>query len=207
MRVVLVDHHHLLRAGVRRLLDAIPEVEVLAEAGSLQSLLHSAGVHRADVAVLNPLLPDAPACGAVAELKRQLPRATLLVLSPSPDAEAVRRALADGALAYITYESSPADLELALRAASGNHVYISPLVSHRLVERRTLRRPQRTRVFSRRQREVLRLIGLGKSTREIAAAMGISVKTVETHRARLMESLQLSGSAELMRYALTVGFK
>jgi DNA-binding NarL/FixJ family response regulator len=205
MRVLLIDAHHLIRAGIRRLLDAMPEVEVIGESGTLQAVLRG-GHGRADVVLVDPNLADAPPGGAIAELRSQLPGAALLVLSASTDPNSVRRALADGALGYITHDSSAADLELALRALAGRNAYISPALTHRLAERRAPHRNARPQVFSARQRDVLRLIGLGKSTREIrreiSQTLGISVKTVETHRARLMESLDVRGSAELMRYAL-----
>jgi DNA-binding NarL/FixJ family response regulator len=207
MRVLLIDAHHLVRAGIRRLLDAMPDVEVVAESGSLQGGLRSAG-NRADVVLVDPKLGDAPLGGAVAELRIRLPSVAIIVLSASSDPQAVRRAMADGALGYLTHDSSAGDLELALRAVSGRNAYISPALTQQLAERRAPHRQSRPQVFSARQRDVLRLIGLGKTTREIGQALGISVKTVETHRARLMETLDVRGSAELMRYALlTAGMR
>lgn len=207
MRVLLIDAHHLVRAGIRRLLDAMPDVEVIAESGTLQGALRGGG-SRADVVLVDPRLGDAPPGGAVAELRNQFPAAAVVVLAAGSDPQSVRRAMADGALGYLTHDSSVGDLELALRAVAGRNAYISPALTQQLAERRAPHRQKRPQVFSARQRDVLRLIGLGKSTREIGQALGISVKTVETHRARLMETLDVRGSAELMRYALlTAGMR
>ena len=205
MRILLADARHLARAGLRQLLDAIASVEVVAEVSTLNKAVAAARSNRVDAIMVNPRLPDAPNNRAVAELHQQCPRVAILVLAATGDAASVRAALAAGALGYLTWDSNPGELELALTATTRQQVYITPQVSERLMERRSLTRGNAPRVFSPRQREVLHMIGRGHSTREIAGKLGISVKTVETHRARLMETLEVKGSAGLMRYALSVG--
>jgi DNA-binding NarL/FixJ family response regulator len=205
MRILLADARHLARAGLRQLLDTIVSVEVVAEVSTVNKAVAAARASRVDAIIVNPRLPDAPNGRAIGELHQQCPRVAILVLAASGDAASVRAALASGALGYMTWDSHPAELELALTALSREQVYITPQVSERLMERRSLTRTTGPRVFSRRQREVLQMIGRGHSTREIAEHLGISVKTVETHRARLMETLEVKGSAGLLRYAISVG--
>ena len=205
MRVLVADARHLARAGLRHLLDTIASVEVVAEVATLSKAIAAARASRVDAIIVNPRLPDAPHGRAIAELHQQCSSVSILVLANSGDAASVRAALAAGALGYVTWDSNPAELELALSAISRQQVYITPQVSERLMERRSLTRGSSSRVFSPRQREVLHMIGMGHTTREIAGKLGISVKTVETHRARLMETLELKGSVGLMRYALSVG--
>ena len=205
MRILLADARHLARAGVRQLLDAIASVEIVAEVSSLNKAIAAARTGRVDAIIVNPKLPDAPQGRAVAELHHQCPGVALLVLAASGDSASVRAALAAGALGYITWDSNPGELELALTALSRQQVYITPQVSERLMERRGLTRSSLPHVFSPRQREVLQMIGRGHSTREIAGKLGIGVKTVETHRARLIETLEVKGTTGLMRYALSVG--
>ena len=205
MRILLADARHLARAGVRQLLDTIAAVEVIAEVSTLNKAIAVARANRIDAIILNPRMPDAPTGRAIADLHEQCPRTAILALAVTGDSASVRAALAAGAMGYITWDSNPGELELALTALSRQQVYITPQVSERLMERRSLTRGTAPRTFSPRQREVLHMIARGHSTREIAGKLGISVKTVETHRARLMETLDVKGSAGLMRYALSVG--
>src|SRR2546423_1438895 len=152
MRILLADSRHLARAGIRQLLDAIASVEVVAEVATLNKAIAAARANRVDAVIVNPRLPDAPNNRAIAELHEKCPRAALLVLANSGDAASVRAALAAGALGYITLDSNPGELELALTALSRQQVYITPQVSERLMERRSLARGVVPPGFSRRQR-------------------------------------------------------
>lgn len=205
MRILIADDHVLVRAGLKRLLESFPGVEVVAEADQGQQALELAAQHKPDAVLLDLSMPGMGGMATLIELKRRHPEIPVLILSMHEEPHYVRQSLTNGARGYVVKNAAPSELEFALRTLGRGQVFVSPRVSHGLIERRTTPRARKG-TLSRRQREVLKLIASGKSTREIATALGVSVKTVETHRARMMESLDVRGTHGLMRYALQSGF-
>ncbi|MBL6750911.1 MAG: response regulator transcription factor [Nevskia sp.] len=205
MRVVLADPHTLFRAGLRHLIEAVDGAEVIGESDTGKGLLEQVVKSRPDLVFCEVVLPDVSGFEVAQQIRRHYPKVAVMFLTASTDSANVRNALKAGAVGFLAKSSEAVEIELALRAVGKGQVYLSPSVSLRALEPRRSTRPESSAVLSRRQREVLRLIGRGKSTKEIAALMGVSPKTVETHRARLMQALGLHGTNALTHYAVRVG--
>lgn len=204
MRVLLADDHTLVRAGIRRLLESFGDFEVVAEARSGRETLELAHLHRPDVALLDLSMPDGNGLETTARLREQLPTVAIVIMSMHADLAHVREALDRGARGFVVKDGAVAELELALRAAAMGQTFLSPEISGRMVDSliRGGQRQEGVQALSPRQREILSRIGRGESTKEIASALGISVKTVETHRTRMMETLGCRRAAELLRFAI-----
>ncbi|TDU31119.1 LuxR family two component transcriptional regulator [Panacagrimonas perspica] len=205
MKLVLADGQSLVRAGIRMLLQSEGQAEVVGEAGDGQELLALIAKLRPRAALVELDLPVVNGLDVLAQARRHYPEVAVLLLAARPEPGQVRSALRQGAAGFLTKQAEPQELGLALRSIEKRQTYISPAVSNLLLDRRDQTRIEDAAILTHRQRQVLTLIGKGKSTKEIAALLGVSVKTVETHRARLMQSLGLYGTNALMRTALRWG--
>jgi DNA-binding NarL/FixJ family response regulator len=205
MRVVLAEPQTLVRAGLRCLLQQHSHAEIVAEAADGQQLLEMTGRLRPDVVLTEINLPLMTGLEALVQIHRHYPEVAVVMLTSLTDGQHVRGALRNGATGFLAKDAEPMELGMALRAVERRQVYLSPSISHKAVERRMGSRLEDNVELTPRQRQVLQMIARGKSTKEIAALMGVSVKTVETHRARLMQSLGLFGTNALMRYAIRIG--
>ena len=215
IRVVLADDHALVRAGIRALLENIEGVAVVAEAGDGRAALRAVAEHQPDVVLMDIAMAGLNGLEATARIVREHPAVRVVILSMHANEEYVLRALQAGAIGYLLKDADTAELELAVRAAARGEAYLSPGVSRHLIAdyvRRVGRDPQLVEslrhglsLLTPRQREVLQLIAEGRTTREIARLLNISVKTVETHRAQLMERLDIHDVAGLVRYAIRAG--
>ncbi|SDR13017.1 DNA-binding response regulator, NarL/FixJ family, contains REC and HTH domains [Pseudoxanthomonas sp. CF385] len=202
MRVLIVDDHTLVRAGISRLLQALPDVDVVAEACNAQQALDMAAIHRPEIILLDLSLPDRSGLDLLPLLHESLPQVRVVMMSMHNDPTQVRVALDRGCAGFVVKEAAPMELELALRAAANGQVFLSPQVSSKmLAPMLNPQRPTGIAALSPRQREILRQLGSGMSSKEIAAQLGISVKTVETHRARMMESLGCRRANDLLLLA------
>lgn len=201
MRVLICDDHTLVRAGLRRLLESFDSVEVVAEASSADEAVIKARETLPDAVLLDLSMPGRSGFDALDELRRACPATAVVIMSMHDDPVHVRAALSRGASGFVVKEAAPAELEIALRAAVSGRTFLSPQVSapqlhgHRSVQNDADRLPPR-------QREILQALGAGRTTKQIAADLGISVKTVETHRARIMETLGCRNAVELLRTAM-----
>ena len=202
VRVLLCDDHTLIRAGLRRLVESFDGIEVVAEAASADEAVLRAREHSPHVVVLDLSMPGRNGFDALDDLRRIAPDAAVVIMSMHDDAGHVREALARGASGFVVKEAAPAELEIALRAAHAGRVYLSPQVSASMLGDGLGRRAHQGDALSPRQREILAALGAGRTTKQIAADLGISVKTVETHRARLMETLGCRNAVELVRAAV-----
>ena len=208
LRVMLADDHTLVRAGLHKLLDAIPSVAVVGEAGDGQTLLELAAQHHPDVVLMDIAMPGLNGLEATARLLHDNPAVRVMILSMHQSEEYVRRALRLGAVAYLLKDAAPMELELALAAVMRGETYLSPAVSKGVVSdyvQRLRSDDQAGDPLSARQREVLQRIALGLSTKEIARQLDLSVKTVETHRTSLMKLLDVHEVTGLVRYAIKTG--
>lgn len=205
VKIVLAESQTLIRAALRLLLETQAHAEVVAEVADGQELLSAVGRLRPRAAMVELDLPVVSGIDALAQIRRHYPEVAVLLLASRPDAGQVKAALRQGAAGILTRQAEPQELGLALRAVEKQQVYISPAVSHLLLDRRDATRVEDSAQLTLRQRQVLTLIGKGRSTKEIAQLLGVSVKTVETHRARLMQTLGLYGTNALMRVALRWG--
>ena len=207
MRVVLADPLTLIRASLRQWLDAQPGIEVVGDTADGQALIELVGRLHPDLAITELTLETLNGLDALRQLRRHYPQVPVLVLSERQDGSQVRAVLKAGAAGFLSKRGDPAELPLALKAVARRHVYLSPGIADRVVGQRRSARAEDSVTLPRRQQQVLRLIARGRSTKEIAQLMGISTKTVETHRARMMETLGLHGTNALMRYAIRNGLE
>jgi DNA-binding NarL/FixJ family response regulator len=209
LRTLLADDHSLVRAGLRSLLEEMADVEVVGEAADGLEALRLIGELKPDVAFFDISMPGMNGLEAAARAASEHPRTRVIILSMHVDDEYVRRALVAGAAGYLLKNSDRSELEMALRAVARGESWLAPEVSSRVVAAYTRGdKPAASgtlELLTRRQREVLQLIAEGLSTKEIASRLDLSVKTVETHRAELMERLDIHGVAGLVRYAIRVG--
>jgi DNA-binding NarL/FixJ family response regulator len=208
LRTLLADDHALMRAGLRSLLEALPGVEVVAEAADGHEALKLIGQLKPDVAFFDISMPGLNGLEAAARASREYPGTRVIILSMHVDDEYVRRALLAGASGYLLKNSDPSQLEMALRAVARGESWLAPEVSSRVM---AYARGDKSggseplELLTPRQREVLQLIAEGLSNKEIAQRLNLGVKTVETHRSELMERLDIHGTAGLVRYAIRVG--
>jgi len=208
VRVLLADDHALVRAGIRALLQGLEGVTVVAETGNGAEVLELARTHRPDVVLLDISMPGLSGLDVSEQLERELPEVRVVVLSMHANEEYVLQALRSGAAGYMLKDSATAELELALKAVMQGETYLSPPISKQVVEgyvQRVGAEQPASEKLTPRQREVLQLIAEGLSTKEIAYRLELSVKTVETHRAQLMERLQIRDIAGLVKYAIRSG--
>jgi DNA-binding NarL/FixJ family response regulator len=207
IRVLLADDHALVRAGMRSLLGAMSQVQVVAEAASGEEALQLAERERPDVVLMDIAMKGMTGLEAAARLRERTPEVRVVILSMHAGEEYVLQALRAGAVGYLLKDAATGELELALRSVMRGESWFSPAVSRQVVEgyvQRVGGEPAAD-VLTARQREVLRLVAGGKSTKEIAFDLNVSVKTIETHRAQIMERLGIRDVAGLVRYALRTG--
>jgi DNA-binding NarL/FixJ family response regulator len=206
IRVVLVDDHAVVRAGLRRVLEAGSDIEVVAEASNVRDAVFEARAHKPDVIVMDVVMPGTSGIEGTPLVLHEAPDAKVLVLSMQDDPRYVREAFATGASGYVLKEAVDTEvLEAVRQVASGQH-YLHPALGARLVESEArLHEEEASDPLSEREREVLRLLALGHTNQEIAKLLYISVRTAESHRAHIMQKLRLGTRAELVRYALAHG--
>ena len=208
LRVLLADDHALVRAGIRALLETFPDVSVVAETGDGREAVELAA-KGVNIVLMDIGLPGLNGLEATARIVKEHPQVKVVILSMHANDEYIRQALQAGAAGYLLKDAAPVELDLALRAVAHGDTYLSPAISKRVIEDYLAQAPARAdaaaQVLTARQREILQLIAEGRSTKQIAALLGVSVKTVETHRADLMERLGIHDLAGLVRYALREG--
>lgn len=202
IRVLLADPQPVVRAGIRMLLERFRGVTVTDDVGSGSELLEVLTARPPDVVVTEMSLQGTGAIDVARRITRHLPQVKVLLLSAQIDNAHVQSALRAGVLGFVSKAAEPAELEIALRAVAIGNPYLSPHLARFAIDRRRRREDPPSVILPTRQREVLQLLGRGKSTKEIAALMGLSVKTVETHRSRLMQTLELNNINALMHYAV-----
>ena len=207
VRVLLADDHALVRAGFRALLRGFVGVTVVAETDNGRDALRLIEEHRPDVVLMDIAMPELNGLEAAIRVRDLDPHVRVIILSMHANEEYILRALRAGVAGYLIKDAGPVELELALQAVTRGETYLSPAVSKRLAEyvRRMGDGSSPLDALTARQREVLQLIAEGHTTREIARMLDLSVKTIETHRTRLMERLDIHDIAGLVRFAVRVG--
>ena len=206
IRVLVVDDHAVVRAGLRRVLDAEPDIETVSEAATAERAVFEALEHRPDVVLMDVVMPGKSGIEGTPSLLQAVPEAKVLVLSMQDDPRYVREAFDAGASGYVLKEAADTEVVSAVRAVARGERYVDPVLGARLVAAEAEeRRRAAADPLSEREREVLRLLALGHTNQEIAKMLYISVRTAETHRAHIMRKLGLSSRAELVRHALSVG--
>lgn len=208
MRVLLADDHALVRAGMRSLLERIPGIEVVAETGDGRNALAEIERLRPHVALLDIAMPGLNGLEVAGRVASVSPATRIIILSMHSGEMYVAQALRAGVAGYLLKDSAAAELALALQAVARGESYLSPAISKHVVEgylRAGVDDAGPLAGLTARQREILQLIAEGRSTKQIAGDLDVSVKTVETHRAQLMERLDIHDVAGLVRFAIRVG--
>ncbi len=208
--VLLADDHTLIRAGLRMVVDAQPDLTVVGEANDGREAVAMAESLKPDVAVMDIGMPNLNGIEACRRIRTELPEVQVVMLSMHSDEGYILRALKAGAKGYLLKDSAEADLARAIRAAASGKAFFSPAVGKVLLQD-YVRRLERTgaedsyELLSPREREILQLVAEFKSSKEIANLLYLSVYTVETHRARIMQKLNLRSVPEVILYAVRKG--
>jgi DNA-binding NarL/FixJ family response regulator len=212
MRILLADDHTLVRAGLRALLESTPEVVSIVEAGDGRRALELIASESPDVALLDIAMPGLNGLEVAERSARESPRTRVVILSMHSGPSHVAHALRAGAVGYLLKDAAAEELGLALRAVMGGETYLSPAISRHVVEgflgraaRPPGAAPPADDRLTPRQREILQLVAESRSTKEVAAILQLSVKTVEAHRSQIMDRLGIHDLAGLVRYAIRIG--
>ncbi|MBN1830365.1 MAG: response regulator transcription factor [Deltaproteobacteria bacterium] len=208
-RVLIADDHKIVREGLMSILEKEPGIDVVAMADNGKTALQLAGELRPDVAVIDIAMPEMNGIEAIRRISGQNPEIRILALSMHSARRFVVEALSAGAKGYILKDCASDELVRAIRVVAGGETYLSPKITGIIVRDYVKRLPESqslpSSLLSNREREVLQLIAEGQGTKEVAFALGVSVKTVETHRQQIMKKLNLHNVAELTRYAIREG--
>ena len=205
MRILIADDHTLVRAGLTSLIARIPEMEVVAEAADGRQALRLVRDLQPDIVLMDIAMPGLNGLESAERIHGIHPKVKIIILSMHASEEYVAQALKAGASGYLLKDAATAELEMALKSVSMGQFYLSPSISRQVVDNFLRGGPTGIELLTPRQREILQLIAEGKGTRDIAETLHLSVKTVETHRAQLMERLDIHDVAGLIRYALKKG--
>ncbi len=207
VRVFLVDDHTLVRSGIRRILEAQPGLSVIGEAGNGREALEKLAEARADVLVLDLKMEGLDGIEVLRASKRAQPGLKVIVLTMHANREYVTRAMEEGASGYLLKDSAVQDLVAAIEAVGNGRAYFSPAIQQQLADRvrEEGKGSDALQSLTERERDVLRLLSAGLSSKEIAEGLDISVRTVDTHRANLMRKLDLRSVALLTQFAIREG--
>lgn len=207
-KVLIADDHAIMREGVRSLLERVDRISVVGDTGSASEVIGLVKRCRPDIVLLDISMPGINGLELTGQISQKFPVVGVIILSMHADQEYVLRALRAGAKGYVLKESAFEELVQAFRAVVDGQTFLSPTVSTKVVAslvHRTQDVEAAPNRLTQRQRQVLRLLAEGKPTREVAALLNVSVKTVETHRAQIMERLQIFDIAGLVRFAVRHG--
>ena len=207
--IVLADDHRIVRQGLHALLQAEPDFQVIGEAGDGRGAIELVKQHKPDVLVLDLMMPELNGLEVARQLSKQAARTKVIILSMYDDEGFVLEALGNGVAGYVLKDSSSSDLILAVREVIAGRRYLSPPLSDRAIAAyQQMARSgtlEKYETLTTREREVLQLTAEGHTHSEIATRLGISVRTAETHRLRVMNKLNLHTQADLIKYAIRRG--
>ena len=208
IRVLLADDHVLVRAGIRALIEKIPNVEVVGEARTGRQALELVKSKLPNLVLMDIAMAELGGLEALARITKDFPNVKVIILSAHANEEYVIRALRSGAAGYMLKDAATAELELAIASVGENKTYLSPSISRTVIDsylERVGGQFSPLEQLTSRQREILQLLAEGRNTKEIASDLDISVKTVESHRLQLMERLNIHDIPGLVRYAIRSG--
>ena len=205
IRILLADDHAVVRQGFKMILNAQADMEIVGEAGNGRQAVDLAEQLRPDVVVMDVAMPELNGIEATRRLASSVPHARVIALSMHKDSVYVREILRAGARGYLLKDSGAADLVAAIHAVASGESYLSPAVSNAVLDdyRRHVTNP--IDLLTSREREVLQLLAEGRTNKEIAGVLNLSVYTVDAHRGRIMEKLNLHSISELVRFAVRNG--
>ena len=207
-RVLLADDHALVRAGIRALMEKISSVEVVGEAGTGREALELVRSTLPSIVLMDIAMTELGGLEALPRITKDFPSVKVIILSAHANEEYVIRALREGASGYMLKDSATTELELAINSVTQGKIYLSPSISRTVIDdylQRVSGAVSPLEQLTSRQREIVQLIAEGKNTKEIAAELNISIKTVESHRLQLMDRLDIHDIPGLVRYAIRSG--
>jgi DNA-binding NarL/FixJ family response regulator len=205
IRILLADDHAVVRQGFKMILAAQPDMEIVGEAANGREAVELAEQLRPDVVVMDVSMPELNGIEATRRLASLIPRARVVALSMHKDSVYVREILRAGARGYLLKDSGAADLVAAIRAVASGESYLSPAVSNAVLDDYRRHATNPIDLLTSREREVLQMLAEGKTNKEIAGVLNLSVYTVDAHRGRIMEKLNLHSIGELVRFAVRNG--
>ena len=208
LRILLADDHTLVRAGIRALLERLPGIAVVGEAGNGREALELIKTTAPNLILLDITMAELGGLEALPRIVKEFPGVKVIILSGHANEEFVLRALRGGAVGYMLKDAAAEELALAIKAVGQNQIYLSASVSRTVIDsylRRAAGEKEPAEILTLRQREILQLVAEGKSTKEIADLLGISIKTAEAHRSQLLDRLGIREVAGLVRYAIRTG--
>jgi two-component system, NarL family, response regulator NreC len=206
IRVLIVDDHAVVRTGLRKVLESELDIEVVGEAGDAKAAVFQTRATKPDVILMDVVMPGKTGIEAIPDVLHDAPEAKVLILSMQDDPRYVREAFDAGATGYVLKEAVDTDIVAAVRDVAGGGRYVHPALGARMVAADAEERKRAEQdPLSDRERDVLRLLALGHTNQEIAGKLYISVRTAETHRAHIMQKLDLHNTAELVLYAVRRG--
>ena len=207
VRVLLADDHALVRAGIRALLAALPAIEVVGEVADGREALRSIATAQPHIVLMDIMMPGLNGLDATARIAKEFPAVRVMMLSMNASEEYVLQAMRAGARGYLLKNVEPTELAQAIAAVARGETYLTAAVSKHVISAYVQRTGAASSLerLTPRQREILQFVAEGYTTKEIASALALSVKTVEMHRAQLMEALDIHDIAGLVRYAIRMG--
>jgi len=210
IRIILADDHEMLRTGLKGLLEKESDFKVVAQAKDGEDLLEKLSSTKVDCVVMDLSMPNMDGLGALKEIRKKFPKVRCLVLTMQKDAEHFKHAMASGACGYILKDSAFDQLVMAIKMVMKGKNFISPAISNLIAEQYVRSMDQEgdtpsLEILTSREKEILRRIADGKANKNIAAALKISIRTVETHRSHLIQKLGLKTPASLVKYAISKG--
>jgi DNA-binding NarL/FixJ family response regulator len=208
VRLLLVDDHQLIRASLRSLLGNLSGIDVIAEASDGREAIELAALHRPDIILMDIAMAGLNGLEATRQITKDYPDVRVIVLSMYASEHYVLQALRSGASGYLLKKSAPQELDLAIRSVAHGEIFLSPGISKHVIDNflnRSDSHKNSLEALTPRQREILQLIAEGRSSKEIARLLESSVKTIESHRASLMQRLDIHEVAGLVRYAIRNG--
>jgi len=203
IKILIADDHAIVREGLKQILSETPDLVVVAEASSGQEVLEKISKNDLDLVVLDIAMPGRGGLDILKEIKTQKPRLPVLMLSMYPEEQYAIRVLKSGASGYLTKESAPSELVMAIRQISQGKKYISPSLAEKLaidLEINPDKMPHE--ILSDREYQVMCMIASGKTLKEIADGLSLSIKTISTYRSRILEKMNMKTNAELTHYAI-----
>ncbi|MFO7685430.1 MAG: response regulator transcription factor [Desulfobacterales bacterium] len=211
VRILIADDHTIVRQGLARLLEEQADLKVVGEATNGQTAVEQALALKPDIVIMDIAMPRMNGIEAAKRIRKQLPKTKILILSMYSHEHYIHDLLETGVSGYLLKDSSGRDIIKAIRSAMKNETFLSPTISKVLVEtylspnRKCSSIAERYNQLSNREREVFQLIGEGHSTREIADMLCVSISTIKTHRANIMEKLNIDSPVKLIHFAIQLG--